>query len=115
MSLPPEPDTLTPAPAHSSWGRRAAAIYLTLVALAFVLLFYELASGRRGLGSVALSVLTAPWSAGLALVAQALAPHLPAGVLRALGFLLAAAAALLNARILYGVAARAERDARGAR
>lgn len=52
---------------------------------------------------------------GTALVAQALAPHLPAGVLRALGFLLAAAAALLNARILYGVAARAERDARGAR
>lgn len=115
MSLSPEPQALGPTPAGSRWGRRAATIYLAVVAAAFALLFYELAAGQRGLGSVALSVLTAPWSAALALLAQALGGALPEAAMRLLGFVLAAAAALLNARILYGMAARAERDARGTR
>lgn len=115
MSLPPEPAAFGPSPAGSRWGRRAATVYLAVVALAFALLFYELAAGQRGLGSVALSVLTAPWSAALAMLAQALGGTLPAAAMRVLGFVLAAVAALLNARILYGMAARAERDARGGR
>lgn len=115
MSGAPEPAAFGPAPAGSGWGRRVATIYLAVVALAFTLLAYELAAGQRGLGSIALSVLTAPWSAALAMLAQALGGSLPATAMRVLGFALAGAAALLNARILYGVAARAERDARGAR
>lgn len=115
MSANPEPEMLSPAPAGSAWGRRTAAVYLGVVALAFALLAWELAAGQRGLGSIALSVLTAPWSAALALLAQSLAGSLPEGAMRVLGFALAVAAALLNARILYGMAARAERDVRGAR
>lgn len=115
MSATHEPETLTPAPTGSAWGRRTAAVYLGVVALAFALLLYELAAGQRGLGSIALSVLTAPWSAALAMLAQGLAGRLPEGAMRLLGFALAAAAALLNARILYGMAARAERDVRSAR
>jgi hypothetical protein len=115
VSMAPAPGALAPAPAGSRWGRRTAAVYLAVVGLTFALLFYELVRGERGLGSIALSVLTAPWSAALALLAQSLAGALPAGAMRALGFALAAASALLNARILYGMAARAERDARGGR
>ena len=113
MSGSPAPGAPGPAPAASGWGRRVATVYLSVVGVTFALLFYELARGERGLGSIALSVLTAPWSAALALLAQSLAGSLPAGAMRALGFVLAAASALLNARILYGIAARAERDARG--
>jgi hypothetical protein len=112
MNDVPAPDALGPAPSGSRWGRRTAGVYLVLVALAFALLFYELARGERGLGSIAVSVLTAPWSAALAMLAQALAGSLSEAAMRALGFALAAASALLNARILYGMAARAERDAR---
>lgn len=120
-TTPDAPGTLGPAPAGSAWGRRVATVYLALAALAFVLLFYDLAAGQRGLGSIAISVLTAPWSAALALLAQSLGgvlAGLPAGPLpeagmRVLGFTLTGAAALLNARILYGMAARAERDVRG--
>jgi hypothetical protein len=105
-------EVLTPSPVGSRWGRRATVIYLSVVAAAFTLLAWELSTGQRGLGSVAISVLTAPWSAALALLAQALAGAVPQSALRVLGFTLAAASALLNARILYGMAARAERDAR---
>lgn len=111
----PPPETLAPAPAASRWGRRAATVYLSIVAAAFALLAWELSAGQRGLGSVAISVLTAPWSALLAMLAQALAGGVPEPAMRVLGFALAAASAALNARILYGMAARAERDARGAR
>ncbi len=107
-----------PTPARSTWGRWTAGVYLALVGAAFVLVLVELAQGTRGLGSVAVSVLTAPWSAALALLAQALPGSLGASVMRVVGFVLTAACAGLNARILYGVAARAERDvnqARGAR
>lgn len=113
MHGPSAPVAPGPSPAGSRWGRRVAIVYLALVAAAFGLLAWELASGQRGLGSIAISVLTAPWSAGLALVAQGVSGALPPAALRALGFALAALAAALNARILYGIAARAERDARG--
>jgi hypothetical protein len=115
MTDAPAPEALEPAPAGSPWGRRVATVYLVVVGLAFALLVYELARGQRGLGSIAVSVLTAPWSAALAMLAQALAGSLSEGAMRALGFALAAASALLNARILYGMAARAERDARARR
>lgn len=115
MSVTPGPEALGPTPAGSQWGRRVATVYLAIVALAFALLAWELVSGQRGLGSIAISILTAPWSAALALLAQSLAGSMDAGAMRVLGFALAVACALLNARILYGMAARAERDARGGR
>ena len=109
------PESLAPAPAGSRWGRLAARVYLGLVAAAFVLLAWELSAGQRGLGSIAVSVLTAPWSALLAMLAQALSGGVPPAAMRVLGFALAIASAALNARILYGMAARAERDVRASR
>ena len=109
----PLPGTLGPAPTGSTWGRRVATVYLAVAGLAFALLFYELAAGQRGLGSIAISVLTAPWSAALAMLAQSLGGALPEAGMRVMGFALTGAAALLNARILYGMAARAQRDMRG--
>lgn len=105
-------ETLTPTPTGSRWGALVARIYLSLVGLALVLVVVEVARGERGLGAIAVTVLTAPWSGLLAPVAQWLAPSLPVAGLRAMGFALAVGAALLNARVFYGIAARAERDAR---
>ncbi|MCC6972335.1 MAG: hypothetical protein IT434_19135 [Phycisphaerales bacterium] len=108
----PSSEALAPTPAGSRWGALVARIYLGLVGLALVLVVVEVARGERGLGAIAVTVLTAPWSGLLAPVAQWLAPSLPVAGLRALGFALAVGAALLNARVFYGIAARAERDAR---
>jgi hypothetical protein len=90
-------------------------VYLALVAIAGALLASELASGRSGLGTLAISVLTAPWSGLLAALGKWLTGRASPGVLRAAGLVLVALCALLNARILYGMAARAERDSRTAR
>ncbi len=108
-------EALGPTPSGSTWGRRVATVYLVLVGASFALVFWELASGSRGLGSFAISVLTAPWSAGLAYLARLLAGSLSETAMRVLGLVLTAGAAALNARILYGIAARAERDVRDAR
>jgi hypothetical protein len=110
---PPE-EPLAPTPARSTWGRNAARIYLVAVAIAALVLARELVVGRSGPGVLAISVLTAPWSGLLAGLARTLAGRMDPAALRALGLVLAALAALLNARILYGIAARAERDVRGA-
>lgn len=107
-----EPETLAPTPAGSAWGKRVAFVYLGAVVLAFALTFVETARGEHGLGSVAVTVLTAPWSGLLANLAQALGGSLGVAGMRALGVTLTAAAALLNARVFYGIVARMERDAR---
>lgn len=91
-----------------------AIVYLTLVGLALVLTFVEVARGEHGLGAVAVTVLTAPWSGLLVNLAKALGGSLSVGVMRALGVALTLAAALLNARVFYGIVARMERDAKGA-
>ena len=70
--------------------------------------------GASGFGTMAISILTAPWSVLLASVARLLAPSLAPAVMRGAGLALIVLATLLNARILYGMAARAERDARAA-
>lgn len=106
-----EPETLATTPAGSGWGRRVAIVYLTLVGLALVLTFVEVARGEHGLGAVAVTVLTAPWSGLLANLAQALGGSLSVGAMRALGVALTVGAALLNARVFYGIVARMERDA----
>ncbi|MBI5169908.1 MAG: hypothetical protein HZA61_10500 [Candidatus Eisenbacteria bacterium] len=108
----PAPETLAPTPAGCGWGRRVAIVYLALVGLALVLPFVEVARGEHGLGAVAVTVLTAPWSGLLANLAQAIGPSLPVAAMRALGVTLTVAAALLNARVFYGIVARMERDAR---
>jgi hypothetical protein len=64
---------------------------------------------------MAISILTAPWSVLLASLARALGSALAPGVMRGLGVVLVVVSALLNARILYGMAARGERDVRAAR
>ncbi len=106
-----EPETLAPTPAGSAWGKRVAFAYLGAVALALVLTFVETARGEHGLGSVAVTVLTAPWSGLLANLAQALAGSLGVTAMRALGVTLTVAAALINARVFYGIVARMQRDA----
>jgi hypothetical protein len=108
-------ESLAPAPEHSRWGRNAAALYGGVTAIAFAFTLRELLAGRSGTGTWAVSVLTAPWSVLLANVARMLAGRLGPGTLRALGLTLVLLSALLNARILYGMAARAERDVRAAR
>ena len=108
-------EALAPAPAHSRWGRNAAAVYGGVAAVAFAFTLNDLAAGRSGTGTWAVSVLTAPWSVLLANVARLLAGRLALGTLRVLGLALMLLSALLNARILYGIAARAERDVRAAR
>jgi len=115
MSTPAEPiEPLAPAPSGSRWGRAVALVYLAAIVAAGVVLAMELARGRSGPGALAISVLTAPWSGLLAALAPTLAGRLAPGALRALGLVLVALTALLNARILYGIAARMERDLRAA-
>jgi hypothetical protein len=112
--LPVDDTPLAPS-AGSRWGRRASRTYLAVVAFAAGAMVFELFAGRSGPGVFALSLLTAPWSVLLASLARSLYGHLGAGTLRALGLVLMALAALLNARIIHGIAARYERDARAAR
>ena len=113
MPTAPQPDEpLAPSPPGSRWGRKAAGVYLAVVALAMVLVVRELFIGSSGLGTLAISVLTAPWSALLSSLAKFLTGRVSPGVLRTTGLVLLALCALLNARILYGIGARAERDAR---
>ena len=112
-ATPDEP--LATTPAASRWGRKAAGVYLAVAALAFVAVAIELVRGRPGLGVFAVSILTAPWSALLAPLARTLQGRVPDAALRPLGLVLALLCALLNARILYGIAARTERDARESR
>jgi hypothetical protein len=111
---PATQESLEPAPAHSRWGRKAAAVYGGVTAIAFAFTLRDLQAGHSGTGTWAVSVLTAPWSVLLANVARMLAGRLGSGTLRALGLALVLLSALLNARILYGMAARAERDVRAA-
>ncbi len=106
------PESLAPAPARSAWGRKVAWVYLVLAGLALLLTLREMAVGRPGVGTMAVSVLTAPWSVLLGQLGRTLAPSLAPGAARAAGVALLVLCALLNARILYGIAARAERDAR---
>ena len=108
-------ESLAPTPAGSRWGRSAALVYLGVAAIAFAFTLRELSTGRSGTGTWAISVITAPWSVMLAAVARGLAGKLSPGAMRGLGLLLVGISAALNARILYGMAARAERDARAAR
>jgi drug/metabolite transporter (DMT)-like permease len=108
----PTHEPLAPAPSGSRWGRNAAMVYLGVVAVAFAFTLRELATERSGTGTWAISVLTAPWSVLLAGVARVLAGRLEPGAMRVLGLALVLLSAALNARILYGIGARAERDAR---
>jgi hypothetical protein len=108
-------ESLAPTPAGSRWGRNAALVYLGVVAVAFAFTLSELFANRSGTGTWAISVLTAPWSVLLANLARVLADRLAPGALRTLGLALVLLSAALNARILYGMGARAERDARASR
>jgi hypothetical protein len=111
----PNEESLAPPPAGSGWGRKVARTYLAVAALAALLMVRELLAGASGFGTMAISILTAPWSVLLASVAGLLAPSLAPAVMRGAGLALIVLATLLNARILYGMAARAERDARAAK
>ncbi len=110
----PDTESLAPAP-PSRWGRMVSRTYLVIAAGAALLMVRELVANQSGLGTMALSLLTAPWSVLLSYVAQAVAPGLAPGTMRVIGLVLMLLAVLLNARILSGMAARAERDVRAAR
>ena len=116
MSAPlPNEEDLAPAPAGSAWGRKVSRVYLAAAAVAAALMVRELVVGESGFGTMAISILTAPWSVLLASLARAVSPSLAPAVMRGLGLGLVLVSALLNARILYGMAARGERDMRAAK
>jgi len=107
-------ETLQPIPTGSQWGHKASRVFLIVALSAVGLMTYEAFSGRPGVGSLAASILSAPWSVLLAPVAQALHGRIADSAMRVIGLLLALGSVLLNSRIVYGIAARMERDLRAA-
>ncbi len=105
-------EALQPAPTASAWGQKASRMFLIVALAAVALMTYEAFSGRPGVGSLAAGILSAPWSVLLASVAQALHGRIPDDAMRIIGLLLALGCVLLNSRIVYGIAARMERDVR---
>ncbi|MEO5989259.1 MAG: hypothetical protein ABIU54_04540 [Candidatus Eisenbacteria bacterium] len=105
-------EPLQPAPQSSAWGRKASRIFLLIGLSAVGLTIYEVFSGRSGVGSLAAGILSAPWSVLLAPLARAMQGRVPDDALRVIGLLLALGCVLLNSRIVYGIAARMERDLR---
>lgn len=99
-------------PPQSAWGQNASRMFLVVGLSAVGLMTYEAFSGRPGVGSLAAGVLSAPWSVLLAQLAQALQAHLASAAMRIIGILLALGCVLLNSRIVFGIAARMERDLR---
>lgn len=116
-AAPPSPE---PAPAAAPpasmtvWGRRAAAVYLGVCALALVAMLVETLLGRPGAGSMFAAILAVPWS----MLVAGLAPPLPADWPLAAGLAARmvplALFMLLNAAIVAGIAARSERDLKSA-
>ncbi len=105
-------EPLQPAPSASLWGKKASRIFLIIGLLTVALTIYEVFSGRSGVGSLVAGILSAPWSVLLAPLARALQGRVPDDALRVIGLLLALGCVLLNSRIVYGIAARMERDVR---
>ena len=104
-------DRLEATPSGSRWGRNVQLVYLGVVAVAFVALLVEMSQGHSGVGAIAVSVLTAPWSGLLAMLARALGGALAPDAMRVVGLVLVVLSALLNSLVLRGIAARAQRDA----
>ena len=107
-------ESLQPTPVASRWGEKSARIFLIIALVAVAIMIFEAASGRPGVGSLAASILGAPWSVLLAPLAGWLHGRVPDTALRVTGVLLALASVWLNSRIVYGIAARTERDLRSA-
>ena len=96
------------------WGRRAARTYLIVAALALVAMLVETVLGHAGIGTMFAAILAAPWS----MIAAAFLPPMPRDWPMATGLAIRMAPLalfmLLNAAIIAGIAARSERDIRGA-
>lgn len=96
------------------WGRRAALLYLGVAGLALVAMLVETLLGHPGTGSMFAAILAAPWS----MLAASFLPPLPRDWPLAAGLAIRMAPLalfmLLNAAIIAGIAARSERDVRGA-
>lgn len=96
------------------WGRRAALLYLGVAGLALVAMLVETLLGHPGTGSMFAAILAAPWS----MLAASFLPPLPRDWPMAAGLAIRMAPLalfmLLNAAIIAGIAARSERDVRGA-
>ena len=103
-------DRLEPSPEHSTWGRNAMRVYLGVAAIAFALMVSEMVRGESGFGTFLISIVTAPWSGLLMMPARALAGRLSPGTMRGIGVALVVLSALLNAAVIRGIAARAQRD-----
>lgn len=110
-------DAATPAAATpvnmTTWGRRAARLYLLVAGLALVAMLVETLLGHPGTGTMFAAILAAPWS----MLAASLLPPLPRDWPMAAGLAIRMAPLalfmLLNAAIIAGIAARSERDVRG--
>lgn len=85
-------------------------VYLGITAIAFALMVSELIRGESGFGTFLISIVTAPWSGLLMMPARALAGHVSPGIMRGIGIALVILSALLNAAVIRGIAARAQRD-----
>jgi hypothetical protein len=111
---PPDDPGATPPTNMSRWGRRAALLYLGVAGLALVAMLVETVLGHPGVGSMFAAILAAPWS----MLAASFLPPLPRDWPMAAGLAIRMAPLalfmLLNAAIIVGIAARSERDVRGA-
>ncbi len=98
----------------TSWGRRAARIYLLVAGLALLAMLAETLLGHPGTGTMFAAILAAPWS----MLAASILPPLPRDWPMAAGLAVRMAPLalfmLLNAAIVAGIAARSERDVRSA-
>lgn len=112
-SATPQGDSPPPGD-MARWGRRAATIYLVVAGLALVAMLVETVLGHPGIGTMFAAILAAPWS----MLAASFLPPMPRDWPMAAGLAIRMAPLalfmLLNAAIIAGIAARSERDLRGA-
>jgi len=107
---PPETEPTAAATNLSRWGRRAAAIYLAVGALALAAMLVETVLGHPGTGSMFAAILAVPWSMLMAGFAPPLPSDWPMAAGLAVRMIPLALFMLLNAAIIRGIAARSERD-----
>lgn len=102
-----------PVPSMTTWGRRAALVYLGVGALTLVAMGVETVLGHPGTGTMFAAFLSVPWSMLVAGIAPPLPTNLPMAAGLAVRIVPLALFMLLNAAIVAGIAARSERDLTG--
>jgi len=101
---------MSPNMPTSRWGRLVTRAYLVACALALVAMLVETVSGHAGIATMFAAILAAPWSMLVAGLAPPLPRDWPMAAGLAVRMIPLALFMLLNAAIVRGIAARAERD-----